>query len=264
MLESGLLTRLLKPILGFILRRGVTFKQFVNAAKALYIAVAEEELRRCGSPVNTSSISVLTGIHRSDVRELLGKPPVPEAKPSVISSIISRWESDPRFCTREGRPRILKIGGQKSEFRELVLSVTTHTDPASILREMERTQNIQRHKDTVELVRGELRAGEDVLPLLETLAKDLEALIGAVEQNLFQPIPGFSQLHISTEYDNIILEDIPKLRAWLVDHGKSFHREARSVISQSDADIVPRDDSAQAGGGVVVGTYAYVRPIIVK
>ena len=262
MIDSVVAAQLLKPIVGFLIRRGVTFKQFSAISKALYVAVAEQELRETGAPISTSSVSVLTGLHRSDVKELLGRVPAPDLKPSVVSSVISRWEGEAKFCARNGKPRPLTFAGQDAEFRQLVLSVSTHCDPAAVLREMERTKNIEKQGELVALVRGEVRAAEDATPILRTLAKDYEALTAAVEQNLYSPIKGFSQLHISTEYDNIILDDIPRLRAWLVDRGKAFHRDARAEMAQSDADIAPREDSPTAGGHIIVGTFAYVKPIV--
>ena len=61
--------RLLEPLLPLLLREGVTYPRLSNALKKAFLEVAPGVLLDSSIPLNDSSVSTLTGIHRKDVRE---------------------------------------------------------------------------------------------------------------------------------------------------------------------------------------------------
>ena len=126
----GALRRLLKPLVRLLLAHGLTLPFLVNLLKATYVAVAEQEFPVAGKPQTDSRISLITGVHRKDVRRLrnadLADGDVPEST-SIGIQVVSRWVGDRRYLDRSGAPRALRLradGARGPNFEELVDSVS--------------------------------------------------------------------------------------------------------------------------------------------
>jgi hypothetical protein len=134
--------RVLRPLVHLLLDHGITLPTLEEMLKAAYIAVAVEEFRTGGREPNDSRVSVLTGIHRKDVKRLRGRPSSENPPPisvSVGGQIIVQWTSRPELLDSRNRPRRLprlrREGGGLS-FEALVESVSTDVGPRPILDEL--------------------------------------------------------------------------------------------------------------------------------
>ena len=63
--------RLLKPAARLLLACGVTYPAFAAALKRVFLQAAQEELQSRQMPVTDSALTLLSGVHRRDVRTLL-------------------------------------------------------------------------------------------------------------------------------------------------------------------------------------------------
>jgi len=251
------LRKLLRPIIHFSVRYAQSFHVFTRVAKELFVEAAAEELSRQGEKVNVSRISVLTDIYRVEVKRIFeeGKPPIKEGK-SIIPSVISRWESDPDFTTQGGKPRTLAYKGSESEFAKLCSRVSSAINPGTLLFELERIRAIDKTARGIRLTKGENRVTIDVEKGFSILEQDLDALVMAVEENLFAP-KKLTNLHIHTEYDNIRQDKLEEIRQWMLTAGKEFHRKAREFLTKYDLDIFPAE-GAEGGGRVALGAFSFV------
>jgi len=252
------LRRLLRPIIRFSVHYGQSFHLFTRVAKELFVEAAAEELSKQGERVNVSRISVLTDLYRVEVKRIFeeGKPPVKEGK-STVGQVIARWESDPDFQTKDGRPRTLHYGAVDSEFSRLCQSVSTAINPGTVLFELERIKAVTKTSRGVKLIKGENRITVDAEKGFSILERDLMSLTSAVEENLFYPASP-TNLHIHTEYDNIRVEALPEIRRWLLAEGKDFHRKAREFLAKFDLDIYP-EENAEGGGRVSLGSHSFTQ-----
>lgn len=57
-----------------------------------------------------------------------------------------------------------------------------------------------------------------------------------------------------TEYDNVCLDELPKVKEWLLKEGTKFHKKARDFISKYDLDVTPNDKKI-GGGHVFLGAF---------
>lgn len=121
----------MRPLVRLMLRKGVTYTYFSDMLKGVFVEVAEQEFRLAEKPPTDSRISLLTGVHRKDVRRLRETPDddgerLPEAV-SMGAHLVSAWQSTPPFCIRPGEPAVLprlaSAGGERS-FDALVASVS--------------------------------------------------------------------------------------------------------------------------------------------
>ncbi len=99
----------LRPLVRLMLSRGVTLPLAVELLKRVYVQVALEEGVEGGRSTD-SRVSLLTGVHRKDVKRLRALPDGGAALPKAVSlgaQLVSVWTSHPEWVDGEGRPRAL-------------------------------------------------------------------------------------------------------------------------------------------------------------
>ena len=128
---------LLLPWIRALLRRGITYPQFTAQLKQVFYDAARDELEATGQRQTDSALSVLSGLHRKDVREFSSATPRPMAPTVPLSSqIVTRWSSDPRYRDKRNKPRDLPRSGPGDSFEALVLSVSRDVHPRTALEEL--------------------------------------------------------------------------------------------------------------------------------
>ncbi|WP_336485872.1 DUF6502 family protein [Methylobacterium nigriterrae] len=132
--------RLLRPLVRLLVARGITFPALTNLLRELYVNVAEYDFALPGKEQTDSRVSLLTGIHRKEVRRLRGAGAPVSAVPAVVSRtsrIIARWIADPRFTDGQGRPLPLPrtAEGEGASFESLVSGITRDLRPRAVLDE---------------------------------------------------------------------------------------------------------------------------------
>ncbi len=134
------LRQILRPLVRFLLDQRITLPSVVPLLKELYVEVAERDFPIEGRAQTATRVSLLTGVHRKDVRRLREAPP--QAAPAggqapLGAQIVARWTADPRFQGADGRPLPLPRG-QASEgpsFDGLVAAVSTDLRSRTVLDE---------------------------------------------------------------------------------------------------------------------------------
>lgn len=252
-----LLKSLLRPALRFCLRNSIQVRTVFEAAKTVLVELAVDEIKRTQSEVTISRISVMTGLNRRDAGRIYREEGSAYRVDNLSSRVLGLWEQDSRFLTKSRKPRVLRYQGKDSEFKTLVKLVSKELNPATVLFELERTGAVSRTSKGVKLIRAvELYEGKPAKGL-DLLARDIDTLATLVEENLFQP-SAIRNLHIRTEYDNIIVKELPKIRKWLLKQGKLFHKRTRTYVSQYDIDLNP-DITEEAGARVVLGAFSWTK-----
>lgn len=126
------LRRVMRPLVRLMLRKGVTYTMFTDLLKEVFVDVAHREFRLDDTPPTDSRISLLTGVHRKDVRRLRSEgDTVFAALPENITlgaQLVNVWTTSPSFCSAPGQalalPRLASVGGDCS-FDALVAKVST-------------------------------------------------------------------------------------------------------------------------------------------
>ncbi|MEM7082796.1 MAG: DUF6502 family protein [Pseudomonadota bacterium] len=122
--QNKLLSTVLRPIVGILLRAGVPFQTFSSSVRRIYVDVARDEFGIRGRKTNISRVAMLTGLSRTMVRAALDEanaeknfPQDDEGLDSLrhLSRILLGWYVDDRFTDDEGNPRPLSIEGHNGE-----------------------------------------------------------------------------------------------------------------------------------------------------
>ena len=134
---------ILRPLARLFLEQGLVFATAEELLKTAYVRVADAEFRLRDEPPTDSRVSVLSGVHRKDVRRLRdpspGKGPRPITLP-FASEVVTRWISDPRYLDSHGAPRVLPRAAEPPapSFDELVSSISKDVRPRVLLDELVR------------------------------------------------------------------------------------------------------------------------------
>ncbi len=247
---------LVRPIVRYCLSSGHSIQELVEVIKTSFVRVAEEELQKDLSEINLSRISVMTGLHRTEVARIRSAGGIPDSTSiGVLGRVIGQWEQDVRYQDKEGKPRALTYQGEKSEFFTLVKLVTKNVKPATVLFELERSGNVVRTEQGLKFARQLGGVEGDPVRSFSLLSRSLDALIRGSVQNIAN-LRKTANLHIHTEYDNLVASSLPTVERWLLDEGKVFHRQARDYLSKLDRDI-STEVSAESEAGARVTVVAF-------
>ncbi|MCJ2020371.1 MULTISPECIES: DUF6502 family protein [unclassified Methylobacterium] len=213
------LARLLRPLVRLLVARGITFPALTDLLRELYVNVAEYDFALSGKEQTDSRVSLLTGIHRKEVRRLRGAGAPVSAVPAVVSRtsrIIARWIADPAFTDPQGHPLPLPRTAEDNapSFETLVAGVTRDLRPRAILDEwLDRGLAFTDPQDRIVLAeaayvpRGDGAEG----PQLYYFGRNLHDHIAASVANIVGDKPRF--LERAVHYDGLSKELAAKLEA---------------------------------------------------
>jgi len=117
---------LMQPLAHLLVANGVTYPQFVRALKTTFLQAALAELRSADAPVTDSALSLLSGVHRKDVRVMRtshGPPPSRNRAHSLAADVAARWRRAPEYLDAQGAPRTLPLRARaphETSFESLV------------------------------------------------------------------------------------------------------------------------------------------------
>ena len=134
------LRRLLRPLVRLLLGLQVTYPQLAALLKEVFVDVGDRDFQLRGKRQTDSRVSLLTGIHRKDVKRLRRTGAASSAAPAALSlgeQIHSRWISLPEWQDEAGAPRALPRQASPGfpSFEALVESVSRDIRPRSVLDE---------------------------------------------------------------------------------------------------------------------------------
>lgn len=134
--------RVLRPLVRLLLSQGLTYPWLSDLLKEIYVEVADHDFRLDSKRQTDSRVSLLTGVHRKDVKRL--REAVASARditPPAISlgaQLVARWVTHPDYLDEEGSPiplaRLASQGGARS-FEALVVSVSKDIRARAVLDE---------------------------------------------------------------------------------------------------------------------------------
>jgi hypothetical protein len=137
--------RLMRPLVRLMMHSGLTFPILAETLRGLFVEVAVNDILTDPKARTDSRISLLTGVHRKEIRRLRELPAdasteVPEVV-TLAGQIVARWVGSSAFTDASGRPLPLlrnrpATATSAPAFDSLVLSVTTDIRPRAVLDDL--------------------------------------------------------------------------------------------------------------------------------
>ncbi len=233
---------LLQPLVRLLIDNHITYPYFANLLKGIFVEVAERDFAVEGKRQSDSRITLLTGVHRKDVRRLRHSDDIDTATTGAISlggQLVARWCGDSRFNDTNGKPlalpRLPQEDGSPS-FASLVESVSKDIRPRAILDEWLRLGIAQLgNDDKVTLNTGAFIPEKGFEEKAYFLGNNLRDHIAACAHNLAphqQPM-----MERSVYYHHLTPEDIEKLSEISAKVGmealQTVNREALKLAEKS-------------------------------
>ncbi len=123
---------LLRPAIKFSLRSSIGIRDLTDIAKSCYIDVASDELKKKGINPTDSRICAMSGIQRTAIKDYR-EHGLQKGTTQYLYRVIGQWRRDKQYLNNSGRPRVLSVKGNDSEFHDLVRLISTHLHPKAVL-----------------------------------------------------------------------------------------------------------------------------------
>lgn len=255
--------RLLRPLARLLMSHGIGFPAFSEMVKGVFVDVAARDFHADAAPVTDSRVSLLSGVHRRDVKrlraEFMGQAPVP-ASVSMGAQIVARWCADSRYLDNQRRPmplpRLASRGGELS-FESLVAGVSKDIRARAVLEEWQRLGVAYLDdEDRVHLSESAFVPAKGMDEKAFFFGKNIADHLAASTHNLLDGQPPF--LDRCVYYDGLKPESVEALRTLTRELAISALQEVNRralELQQQDADHPGADRR------MTFGVYYYAEPM---
>ena len=160
-----ILQGLVRPLARMLITRGVSAPVFYRMMKRVYVEVARDEFGLDGAEPTQSRISLLTGVHRRDVHDILADDSetweTARRRSATVATVLGQWTARQDYLDGDGLPRRLpRTAPTGPSFEALVRDINRDIRPRTILDELLR-QNLvtQSEEDGMLEIAGDAVAG---------------------------------------------------------------------------------------------------------
>lgn len=249
---------ILRALARVLLRNGVPYGAFAEAAKRAYVQVAEQDFALGARKQTVSRIATLTGLTRKEVRRIQqGGTAAPQ--PDVErhhrpARVIGGWVREARYHDQHGRPADLPMEGNARSFAALVREFSGDIPTRAMADELARIGAIKLLADgRVRLLTRAYVPRGDQAEKLAILGSDVAALIRTIDHNL-TCAAGRARFQRRVSYDNIPRDLLPELKKHLSQRSQSCLEALDRVLVAADRD---RNPAAKGAGRARAGVGIY-------
>jgi hypothetical protein len=257
---TAFLRAILRALVRWCLKRGVRSSHVEEVVRQTFVEEAAREIREAQSEFSVSKVSIMTGLHRTEVSRLLSGDDKDAGQHDILNRVIGLWTSSKKYRTKDGAPKTLTHEGLGSEFAELVADVSKEVTHYPILFELERIGAIEYEGNSVKLTVQGYTPKEDMQYGLDLLTLDVGDLSAAIESNVVKRYPEPS-LHLRTSFDNIDPEKLGEIRGWILQKGSEFQAAVRDYLAGFDRDVAGSENTEVARAKVSVTSFANAEPV---
>ncbi len=179
---------LFKPLARLLLRHGVAYPAFAAALKQVFIQAAQDELKSQGRPLTDSAVSLLSGVHRRDVRNLTrlytAPDPASTASMNMATQVVARWLSQPQYQGADGQALPLTRTTPTGGFDALVTGISTDVRPRAVLDEMLRLGIVQESEAGISLLDAGFAPRQGFAEMAQLLQANAHDHMAAAADNL--------------------------------------------------------------------------------
>ncbi len=229
-----------QPLVQWMIKSGIGYNEFALALKPLFLSMAEQELQALDQKTSDSAISLLSGLHRKDVRAFRQESEqhaqsiqlnrAQWSKPSSANQVFTRWLSS-------DLPPSLPFQGSQGSFDALAQSVSKDVHPRALLQEMVRLGLVQERGESVHLVKDGFIPDTHQRQARELLSASVADHLAAGVHNIHQSeSPKFLEQSVfANELSKESVDQLHALSKRLWERVLKEMVQAASVLCEEDA-----------------------------
>lgn len=232
------LTRLLRPLVKLLIHFHISYPYLMQLLKSVYVDVAERDVPHPAKTLTDSRITMLTGVHRKDVRRLRHSPAedlIAGKSVALGAQVAGAWLTVPDYVNDAGEPRALfRLAAEGApSFESLVETVSKQDLRArSVLDEWLRLGVVAIDADGKVRLRSEaFIPAEGFDEKAYVFGMTQHDHLAAAVHNLLGAQP--ARLDRCVYYNHLRPESVEKLNALIQDEAmtllKSVNRKAREM-----------------------------------
>lgn len=252
------LAALLAPLAQAMVARGVTLGQ---ANEALKRALLQAALETSESRITDSHASLLTGVHRKDIKRLreTDRDESPRQNVNAAALVLSCWATAPEFQGEDGAPRDLARSGsgQRLGFDDLVRHTRADVAPGTMLRALLDQGAVEQLADGCLRLRSHtLIPGTSTKEQVAAYQATLSAHMVAATHNLLSPPGAIRHFDRAVRYSHLSEQSVDALNNLASVKTQALLEEINAEARRlQEADSAQEDASAPASGRFVLGAY---------
>lgn len=246
----------LRPLASILLKCGLTWKEFSDISKSVFVEVASDEYGINGRPTNVSRVSILTGISRKEIkrqRDLLSSnEPLVKSKTTDATRVLSGWFQDADYVDSNAQPRLLNEHGDSPSFEALCERYSGDIATQTLLKELLQTETIERTAD------GDLRVkrrfyqpakhDDENLAWGVAMIRDVAA---TMNNNVFLSDGAKPRFGRKAETVRVLPATVLEFRKYLDSKGQAFLEEVDAWLTKNEAsDDARESEFVRLGVGV--------------
>jgi hypothetical protein len=249
--------RLLGPVARLLLRSGITWRDFAELSKAVFVDVATRDFGLRGRPTNLARVALMTGINRRDVsriREAAATAEMPA--PTYLNAaqrVLSGWHQDPEYLDAMGTPMPLAPSGSAPCFESLCRRFGGDMPATALLRELRHVGAVGDTPDgrLQALSRSYIQARLDPEKTLRA-GSVLEDLGNTIVYDLTAPDSRRLRFERRAENDAIDPKHIAAFQEFLEHEGMAFLERVDAWLTchQVDPNAAPSTPRVRLGAGL--------------
>ena len=249
---------LLVPVVRFLLRHGVTWDEFGELSKAVYVKVARDDYGLEGRPTNSSRVALLTGLSRREVarvrdRLLDGDEPASAAEGNRISRILTGWHIDPEFTDVSGRPKLLPAAGGTGSLASLLGKYAGDLPHVAIRKEMRKRGLIEELPDgTVRVLKRDYVYSELDPEIVQRMGVALHDHAATLEHNLNDERKSEPRFEAIADNARVTPRAIRTFRKFVETAGLAFLEDIDAWLSEHEIESAEDTDADTVRLGVGV------------
>ena len=247
---------LMGPLVRILLRQGISFAEFSEVAKAVYVEVALKDFKVTGRKATRTRIAVMTGLTRKEVKRVIDEAIKEryELKTSFnrLTRVLVGWHTDPDFTGPYGMPLELQYETaipSDVTFSELVKRHSGDMSPRSILDELIRVTAVQEtDAGWYRVLRRDYIPEAQGVHNFERTGGVIRNYINTIDFNMTKSAPGKGRFErMAVADDGIRKEDMPQFDQYIRDRCQALLEEIDNWLTK-----LPKPDPKK--GDVVVKT----------
>ncbi len=201
----------LKPLFRIFLRSGISYKDFTEVAKSLFVEISTDEYGLRGRKTNISRVAIMTGLTRKEVKKIRddGWEKMREDKISnklsPASAVLHFWHTDSDYLDGKGSPIPLAYDNSNPSFLTLAKKYGGDVPSGALFKELIRADAIESDGDSFYPIKRHFIAVEVDDILIWALRNSVRHKLGTLEDNTR---PG--RLPEARRFDRRVFLTIPK------------------------------------------------------